>query len=80
MSPSAALRFSAECPGCKTKIVLPEWSETFGGKHTINYWRCSVCEKEFETVHCDLMAKCTLQPSQTAAESEEPFLPGLLAA
>jgi hypothetical protein len=80
MPQSASLRFSAECPVCKTKIALPEWSETAGEKHTINFWRCSVCEKEFETVHCDLMAQCTLQPSQTDAEIEEPFLPGLLAA
>jgi hypothetical protein len=80
MPQSASLRFWAACPGCQTKIVLPEWSETVGEKETINFWRCSVCEKEFQTIHCDVTAHCKLQPSLTDAELEEPFLPGLLAA
>jgi hypothetical protein len=79
MSPSAALRFFAECPGCKTKLVLPEWSESTE-RETINYWHCLVCQKEFETIHRRVTIDHGLKQPQTNAELNEPFIPGLLAA
>jgi|GEM_PF-902696 len=80
MARSAALRFWTECPGCKTKIVLPEWSETIGEHETINFWCCPVCEKEFETTESVLMTDCGLLQPQTDAELEESLLPHLLVA
>jgi len=79
MSPSAALRYWAECPACQTKLVLPECSES-SGHETINYWHCLVCEKEFETIDQRVAIDREVKQPQTAAEFEEPFIPGLLAA
>jgi hypothetical protein len=61
------------------KLVLPEWSES-SERETINFWRCSVCEKEFETIDRRVAIDRGVKRPQTAAELEEPFLPGLLAA
>jgi hypothetical protein len=74
MARSASIRFYAECPDCKTGMMLAEWSESVGERETINFWCCPVCEKEFETVDRERL------PLQTAAEIEEPFLPNLLVA
>jgi hypothetical protein len=79
MSPGAILRFWADCPGCKTKLALPEWSES-SEQETINYWHCLVCQKEFETIDRRAAIDRKVKQPQTAAELEEPFLPGLLAA
>jgi Zn ribbon nucleic-acid-binding protein len=79
MSSSAVLRFWAECPECKTKLVLPEWSES-SERETINFWHCLDCEKEFETIDQRVAIGREVKQPQFAAEFEEPFLPGLLAA
>jgi len=73
MKQTAALRFWAECPYCKTTAILPEWSES-NERETVNFWCCSICEKEFQTVH-----QAIKQPPFNP-NPNEPFLPNLLVA
>lgn len=70
----ASLRISAECDRCKTKLIVPEWSEVVGASETVHIWRCPICGNEFETIENKMV--------QTMSDDEviEDFFPNLLVA
>jgi hypothetical protein len=70
--PAIASPDPMKCPTCGTVLSLPEWSERVSENETTHFWRCTACEREFES------KDPVVEREPSSAELAEEFLPKLV--